>query len=186
MPQRFSARAVHHGHVLDRASERSRVGAVPFNRRTTIERRLLRLVFVGGHVAADDAGAEEGVERSVDRGCGGGTDELDRLPRRRHLSLAVDEVAWRVDDRFLVQRLEPAQHVRRGKSEQVFDLGRLLQPRDGARIRRSQTRSRSAAPSTKTRRLASGCSRNASSSVGTGSRSTVLPMTSGGSDMRST
>ena len=54
------------------------------------------------------------------------------MSRRRHLAGAIDEVARRVDDRILVQRLEPAQHVRRGKSEEVFDFGRLFEPSHGA------------------------------------------------------
>ena len=40
---------------------------------------LRRLIFVGRHVAADDAGAEKGIERPIDRRRGGGADELGRL-----------------------------------------------------------------------------------------------------------
>ena len=55
------------------------------------------------------------------------------LPRRRHLAGAIDEVARRVDDRLLVQRLEPAQHVRRWAGPTRYSTsGCVSEPSHGA------------------------------------------------------
>ncbi len=112
---------VDHGHIGDRhRRDLRRRGAV--QEAHDDRPGLLRLVVVRRHVASDDAGAQEGFERSVDRGGGRRRDTFDRLTRSSHLPRTIDEVAGREDNRVSRQLAKTAPQLRRRQARQVHDL----------------------------------------------------------------